>query len=228
MRASRAGAHVSGAERIVDAAAAPAAAAALVARALGHDRGAPDRVRLSMDALAAPPRRLPALPREVAGTADPAAAAAAGIAALDAIGVAGAEVWRLLTTVTGMRGAMLVDPRGRRLEPDPARGVRASAMDADTPAPAAKDHRREARILATKVAHGPGVLAEACISDDPGYVHGYVVAGGRYLRLDHVKAPGATVAGRPLGARVIVLAAGADPGALIDYLEHAPVLVTGL
>lgn len=34
------------------------------------------------------------------------------------------------------------------------------------------------------------------------------------------------VAGRPLGARRIVLADGAHPGH-IGYLEHAPVLVTG-
>lgn len=34
------------------------------------------------------------------------------------------------------------------------------------------------------------------------------------------------VAGRPLGARVILRADGAHPGH-IGYLEHAPVLVTG-
>ena len=49
MRASESGAHVSGAERIVPASAAPRTAAALVARALNHAKGVPDFVNVKLE-----------------------------------------------------------------------------------------------------------------------------------------------------------------------------------
>ena len=48
MRASRDGAHISGAERIVAGKAAPETAAALVRRAMAHPKGTPDSISLKV------------------------------------------------------------------------------------------------------------------------------------------------------------------------------------
>ena len=76
-----------------------------------------------------------------------------------------------------MRGAIVMDAEtGERLDGRGERGVRCSNMDsADTAEYEAKmrgkglggDHPREALVLASKVAHGPGTVAELCWSDDP-------------------------------------------------------------
>lgn len=229
MRAAREDRHISGAERIVaDPADVPAVVSAFASRALGHPKGSPAEIHLTVEELAEKPLRLPALVREDAGTTSPAGAAAAAARLLGEAGIDAAEVWRLLTGVAGMRGAMIVDRRGRRLEPDRDRGVRVSALDAEGVPPEVKDHRREALTLATKVQACPGVLAEACISDDPDYVHGYVTVAGRYVALHHVKDAGAMVGAEQMGARVIVVDDGADLPALIAWLEDRPVIVSGL
>ncbi|WP_448851427.1 6-carboxyhexanoate--CoA ligase [Corynebacterium sp. 335C] len=229
MRASREGRHISGAERIIPGADdAPAAVAAFAARALNHPKGAPAEIHLTVEELRGEPLRLPALVREDAGSRSPAEAEAAAAELLGAHGIDAAAVWGLLTGVAGMRGAMIVDRRGRRLEPDPERGVRVSALDAEGVPPEVKDHRREAQTLATKVQACPGVLAEACISDDPDYVHGYVTVAGRYVALHHVKEAGAMVGGEQMGARVIVVDDGVDLPALFAWLEDRPVIVSGL
>ena len=132
-----------------------------------------------------------------------------------------------------MRGAVILDiATGKRLEEDPARGVRVSRMDLTD---ACRDdlqqnlsladlgHRRviEALTLAGKVIAAPGIRAELCWSDDPGYTSGYVASPGRgYQRISALKA-----LGDPLGGRVFFFdqarAAFAD---CLDYLEKQPVL----
>jgi 6-carboxyhexanoate--CoA ligase len=104
---------------------------------------------------------------------------------------------------------MLVDAAtGDRLEPDPARGVRASRMDLT---PVAEErlrgalaergldniHVREALVLAAKVLTTPGIMAEVCWSDDPEYPAGYVASPARgYVRMTHLKARGDKYGGR--------------------------------
>lgn len=229
MRAERDGRHISGAERIIaDPEDLPAVAAAFAHRAMNHPKGAPATVHLTIEELDREPLVLRALPRTDVATSTPAEAAAAAAELLAPLGIDAAAVWRLLTGVAGMRGAMLADPAGNRLEADPARGVRVRNLDASGVPAEAKDHRREAQTLATKVQACPGVLAEACISDDPDYVHGYVTVPGRYVALHHIKEAGAMVGAEQMGARVIVIAGDADPAAVAAWLEDEPVIVDGL
>ena len=100
MRASRDGAHVSGAERIVSAADAPAVAAQLTRRAL---------------------------PVATNATSTPAEGRALAAELLRGAGVVRIdEIMELFRETYAMRGAMLLDADTlERLEPDRARGVRA-------------------------------------------------------------------------------------------------------
>ena len=227
MRASEAGRHVSGAEKIVPAEAAPQTAAALVARALAHERGEPDFVNIKVER-PGEVIRLPALPVATNVTRTAAEGrrraaellAGAGIARIDEIMARFAESHRL-------RGAMLLDADTlERLEPDPARGVRATYMD-DAESllkgtASGKNHYAEAIVLATKVQYAPGIVGEICVSDDPGYVTGYVATRAiGYQRITVIKEKG-----DPNGGRIFLYRGPREQVAeTIRFLEHTAVLV---
>ena len=186
MRAARAGEHISGAERIVPAHDIPALAAALAERALLHAKGKPDEIHLKAE-VAADIIHLEALPVSTHVTQTPEEGRACAARLLAGAGITRIdEIMALFPETYGMRGAMLLDADTlERLEPDRARGVRATYMDAasggnrqDARCPSGsackKNHFAEAVVLATKVANAPGIVGEICVSDDPDYVTGYV------------------------------------------------------
>ena len=81
----------------------------------------------------------------------------------------------------------------------------------------------EALILASKVAAAPGVVAELCASDDPGYTTGYLASASLgYTRISNIKSTGSMS-----GGRVIFVKGEADIEKLISYLEDTPVMVGG-
>jgi len=241
MRAERGGSHCSGAERIASAGELPALAAELVARALAAGSVPPDRVRCAVDRLPGeiPCRRLPDV--RTYDVPDWTTGRACARALLLRAGVAGVVVDAVMAQLAAgpapggevMRGAMIVDAlAGTRLEPDQSRGVRVSRMDL---APQARDevltklaaaglnHHRvaEALVLAGKVLHAPGLVAELCWSDDPAYVAGYVADPGHgYQRISRLKVAGDGFGGRALFVRM----AGWDLEAFIAYLERQAVL----
>ena len=227
MRASQGGEHVSGAERIVAPAAAPDTAASLVKRALAHSKGTPDFISLKV-AETSDVQRIKALPVATECASTPRDGLAIAERLLREAGVRrAAEVVAMMTEANPMRGAMLVDADTlERLEPDKARGVRATCMDAAgaqgrLPA-SAKNHYAEAIVLASKVASAPGMVAEICISDDPGYVTGYVASRAiGYRRITCMKENGDGRGGRIFICRGIA----ADPSTTIRFLETTPVLV---
>ena len=131
-----------------------------------------------------------------------------------------------------MRGGMIIDAEtGDRLDPDPARGVRASRMDYTAECRQAAlewlgqhglfSHRTpEAVAVATKAAWS-GAIAEICWSDDPDYVAGYV-AGPTigYCRFENLKQRGV-----PIGGRAFFLS---DRRRLVDFMrrmELEPLLI---
>ncbi|MCQ2392611.1 MAG: 6-carboxyhexanoate--CoA ligase, partial [Kiritimatiellae bacterium] len=180
MRASAAGAHTSGAEKIVPAAAVPKVAALLATRALAHAKGVPDFVNLKVEAQPGPITQLKALAvtTHVTQTAAEGRAVAAELLAGAGIVRVG-EIMARFAESHALRGAMLLDADTlERLEPDPARGVRATYMDDESSlekgTAGGKNHYAEAIVLATKVQYAPGIVGEICVSDDPDYVTGYV------------------------------------------------------
>ena len=230
MRASRDGAHVSGAERIVQGDAVPRLAAALAERAMSHSKGRPDFVNIKVET-APEPLHVKALSVSTVEAKSPEEGwrivrdllASDGVRRTD-------ELVALFRETCGMRGAMLVDADTlERLEPDRVRGVRATFMDAADSAArgfsSVKDHYAEAIVLATKVANAPGVVGEICMSDDPDYVTGYVAS----RRLGYVRITCLKRRGDPAGGRIF-LYRGARDGvpAAIDFIERRCVLVDGV
>ena len=232
MRAARAGEHISGAERIVRADDIPALAAALAERALRHAKGEPDEIHLKVEE-AGEIVHLKALPVSTHVTQTPEEGRAmaarlladAGITRID-------EIMALFAETYTMRGAMLLDADTlERLELDPARGVRATYMDANGGRAAlvaagknscAKNHFAEAVVLATKVANAPGIVGEICVSDDPDYVTGYVATKEiGYCRITTIK-----LKGDPCGGRIFLYRGPRERVAeTIRFLQEQCVLV---
>ena len=227
MRSSALGTHISGAERIVEEREVPEVCAAMGTRALAHGKGKPDSITVTVTAIDGEVAHIPALPITEAHCADLAEARATVIDALTPLTPHAAEAWELLTGVRDMRGAILLHAAtGARLEPDQARGVRVTSMDAATAtgerpeAHSGKTRVTDALVLASKVAHHPAVLAEVCISDDPDYTTGYVAS----RMLGYLRVPNMKPTGSHIGGRLFVVDTD-NPADLIDYLEHTPVLV---
>lgn len=230
------GRHISGAERIVDESAVDSTVAAMLHRAREHERGAADFIQVKVEEVKENQiSRCPFLPLYQMDTQTKDQGRAAAKAELLRIGVSPAAVasaFRALETLPdSMRGAMVIDAAtGARLDREGARGIRASNMDAANVAAYEKemkdkglagDHPREALVLASKVAHAPGTIAELCWSDDPDYVTGYV--GSKrfgYGRITVMKDKG-----DPIGGRVFFVAPGTDLAAYKDYMENQVVLV---
>ena len=222
--------HVSGAERLAPADAIADLAQILAARALEHAKGTPDAINIRIEAVAGPCLSLPSLPARAfaCATAEEGLALAARLLAKSGVARA-AEILALLPHAANMRGAILLDVDSlERLEPDHDRGVRVTCMDEEWTGERSclhKEHYREAIILATKAAHAPGIVGEICVSDDPDYVTGYVASRELgYVRLQTMKN-----SGNPVGGRIFLYRGKReDLASTLDYLEHTPVLVTGI
>jgi 6-carboxyhexanoate--CoA ligase len=133
-----------------------------------------------------------------------------------------------------MRGAALVTAvKGKRVEPDPRRGVRTSRLGIEKRARAVLARGlarqglnnltvKEALVLASKALSLRAVVAELCVSDDPDYTTGYVAT----HRHGYVRVPNIKKKGSPRGGRVYFIAEGANLKNAIHYLEGKPALVT--
>ena len=228
MRASQEGAHISGAERIVPASALPQLAAVMTTRALDHAKGKPDFINIKIEAAPAEPLHLKALAVSTHPVKTPEEGWAIARALLASDGFTRIdEILALFRETYGMRGAMLLDADTlERLEPDPARGVRATFMDDAASASrcfsAEKNHYAEAIVLATKVAHAPGIVGEICLSDDPDYVTGYVAS----KRIGYARITCLKEKGDPAGGRIFLYRGSHEKvGETIDFLQRRCVLV---
>jgi 6-carboxyhexanoate--CoA ligase len=243
MHAALGGAHLSGAERLAPASELERLAAELVGRALAHPRGVAESIRLTVEALEPSTVRFGRLPDlRTVTVADWRQGREAAHALLIDAGVGPAAARCAMDTLAAgaapeggsMRGAMLVDAAGgERLEPDRARGVRASRMDL-TPETARRlreglaalgldnPHVREALVLSAKVLSTPGIVAELCWSDDPDYTAGYVASPAHgYVRFSHLKPLGEERGGRAFFVR----REGFDLAAAIEHLERSALLI---
>lgn len=235
------GRHISGAEGIHDASipAIQSIIKSYIARALNHPRGEPAKIVITIEQITRKPIEIETLPVSTLKTGSPARSESAIRGMLGELGVsprAVAAALRIVRSSRVMRGAAIIDAAtGRRLEPDRTRGVRTSRIGIEPEAERSLKRKlaragintqtvREALILASKVAHAKGVIAELCVSDDPDYTTGYVASKTHgYVRIPDIKGRASMS-----GGRVIFVGGTANIEKLIDYLELSPVMVGGI
>ncbi|MCL6558460.1 MAG: 6-carboxyhexanoate--CoA ligase [Firmicutes bacterium] len=252
MRASRGGPHesggkhISGAETIVPEESVLTALGKLFIRAREHERGQPDFINIKIELLR--DKDIPevaSLPVYTIRSRDFKDGRELARKVLQLAGIKPEVIKQGFSCLlrdssgcgSGMRGAILMDVKtGRRVEPDPSRGVRASRMDYTPGAKKKlfdeieklglhKSHLPEALCLATKVAGTPGIVAELCWSDDPGYTAGYVASSRLgYVRFNHLKEKG-----NCRGGRVFFFDSSIQTREeVIVKLEQEPCLITEL
>jgi 6-carboxyhexanoate--CoA ligase len=237
MRAARRGVHISGAEGIYKKNDIIKVVKEYTGRALLHGKGRADEIRLTVEALKTSPSRIPSFPLRTLNTRNPEGAKKASLKILSSVGIkerAIEEAFKSLNSGIAMRGAMLMDIEGVRLEPDLLRGVRVIRMGITQKAAAELSKKlgrlglnnntvKEALILASKVHRHRMVLGELCISDDPNYTTGYIATRTHgYIRLPRIKKRGVSYGGRAF------FIAGGEVKELIRYLQRTPVLINDI
>ena len=240
MRASNGDTHISGAERIVGEGYINDVVSELISRAYTHERGIPTNINIAIDSLEGREiLALPPLPVRSLNAADVAKGREIAVAELVRAGVsetAAISGMAAITAGNAIHGAIVMDPlSGKRLETGVAKGIRARAVDYDeTFLPAlnrelelaglGNSRLADALALATKVASAPGSVAELCISDDPGYITGYIASlKYGYIRITPLKPKGDLAGGRVF----FVDRDHFDIEAYTAYLRETPVLVSG-
>jgi len=237
MRSAKSGGHVSGAEGIYDKNDLSNIVKEYTERALIHDKGSADEIRITIEGLKEKPKKISSLPLYTLDTKNTGAAKKAAREILTAVGIterAIEEAFSALDVGITMRGAMLMNIEGVRLEPDLLRGVRVTRMGITKTAAADLSKKlgrlglnnstvKEALVLASKVHKYRMVLGELCISDDPHYTTGYVATRTHgYIRLPHIKKRGL-----PFGGRAFFITGG-EVKDLIKYLQITPVLINNI
>lgn len=132
---------------------------------------------------------------------------------------------------SNMRGAMIVNLNGERLEIDKSRGVRTTNVDFLN----RKDIEKrllekgfslrtvDALALSTKNLNHPDIVAEYCISDQPDYTTGYVATKGLYNRISPLKKYG-----NIKGGRIYFVKNNVNVIELYNYLQNKSFLIKNL
>ena len=237
MRSAKSGVHVSGAEGIYDKNVISDIVKEYTQRALIHEKGSADEIRLTVEELKENPKKISSLPLCTLNTRNAETAKKAGLKILSSVGIserAIKEAFKALDVGLAMRGAMLMDIEGVRLEPDLLRGIRVTRMGITKKAATDLSRKlgrlglnnnvvKEALVLASKVHKYRMVLGEICISDDPNYTTGYVATRAHgYIRLPRIKKRGV-----PYGGRAFFITGG-EVKELIRYLQRTPVLINNI
>ena len=234
MRSSKEDNHISGAESIIQEQNLEEAVNLLLKRALSHSKGKADFINIKVEEIQDDEIRyiepLPVTTIEVENHIQ-------GMKSVECmLGKLGIEkgktkhIVNLLKSTANMRGAILLDINTmERLEPDKARGIRATYMDfegsklnhlnKDTKY---NSHFIEALALASKVIDSPYIIGEVCYSDDPNYTAGYVASKEYgYVRFPYLKELGDENGGR-------IFLYDSSEGNLedcINYIENSKVII---
>ncbi len=237
MRASKQGLHLSGAEGIHDKNDVVKVVQIYTQRALLHEKGRADEINLIVEELKEKPRKISSIPLCTLNSRNPDAVRKAIFKILSSIGIterAIEDAYKSITSGITMRGAMLMDIDGVRLEPDLLRGVRVTRMGITKKAASTlskklkkiglnNDTVKEALILASKAHKHSMLLGELCISDDPSYTTGYVVT----QKYGYIRLPSIKKLGIPYGGRAFFITGG-EVKDLIKYLQKTPVLINNI
>lgn len=233
MRASANGKHISGAEGLCKKEDIKGILHEYAARALSHERGKPDEVRISIDKIVLPVKGISSLPLCTVRTLNTASARKTACDILRSSGISAKAIdaaFSLITEREPSAGAFILDTGGKILLNEP--GVRVTKIGITENASSVLKEKlsliginnqrvKEALILASKVKRRKEVVAELCVSDDPGYTTGYVTADGfGYVRIPHIKRRSFAFGGRVFFVNV------KDISGLLEYLKNQPVMIS--
>ncbi|MEW6585956.1 MAG: 6-carboxyhexanoate--CoA ligase [Nitrospirota bacterium] len=227
--------HISGAEGLYEDSDIQRIIRSYIDRALSHPKGKPSVIRLAVEEVSQKPVEISTLDVSTVYSGTPSSGRKISARLLHAVGVSEEAISNAFEIIQKgrMRGAaILTSERGRRLELDTARGVRVSRLGISKKGSRAlsmklsrhginTDTVKEALILASKVSHCEGTVAELCISDDPNYTTGYVAS----RVFGYVRIPNFKRAGSKIGGRVFFVKEGINIDNMNRYLEKVPVLV---
>ncbi len=236
MRASAFKKHISGAEGIYKRHWIQKILLDYLYRALGHERGLPEKIVFTIEPVKTVPMNIKSLPVYTAHIVDMEDAWRFIKKLLLRAGVSQEcfEKARMLVfSSCSMRGAAVYTrERARRLDSDSERGIRARMLgiseDAREELIAVLKKQglntrvvSEALILASKVLMAPGMVAELCVSDNPSYTTGYVsIRDVGYIRIPFIKDSGSAC-----GGRVFFVEEDASINVIKEFLETSPVMV---
>ncbi len=227
--------HISGAEGLYPASEMQKVISGYVARALTHPKGMPGKIVVTLERIARRPRLISSLPVCTLRSRTPDESRRIVRKMLSFLGICPRAITRGFSVIEKgeMRGAALIRAgTGIRVDPDRQRGVRVSRLGMTATASALLSRRlsrygintlrvKEALTLASKVISHDDIVAEYCVSDDPGYPTGYIATKTfGYTRIPHMKERGSSE-----GGRVFFVRDGADVADIIAYLETIPVMV---
>jgi 6-carboxyhexanoate--CoA ligase len=228
--------HISGAEGLYDVADLAAAGAKYIKRAIGHSRGMPENIVITLEKVKTRPVIAPLLRVSTENCENPNAAWDTVRHYTSRLGVSGpalALAEKILFSKNSLRGAALISTETeQRLDPDTEKGVRVSRLGICKTSASKLEKElatlnintptvKEALILASKVASCKDIVAEICISDDPDYTTGYVAS----RSLGYVRIPNIKKRGSMHGGRIFFLKPHADIRKVIQYLEKKAVIV---
>ncbi len=231
--------HISGAEGIYEEKNIAETIKDYTLRALSHQKGKPDSIVISVEKITQKPQTIKSL--QVTTLQCRSSLQAQGLIQnlLKICGISDKAVkasFFVINNSNTMRGAALVlSKSATRMEPDKARGLRASRLGITIAADKILARNlamhginnatvKEAIILASKVAASPQVIAEFCISDNPDYTTGYISSKKfGYVRIPHMKKKG-----EKKGGRVFFLEEDADIDAVTGFLEKTPVIINSI
>lgn len=230
--------HISGAERISNKDSLEATVKNLVDRAINHEKGQSDSINISIDKIDKEKiTYIPCVDIRTIEAKDTSEGREHIIKLLKKINIEdekAKEILSVLDSSCHMRGAILLDIwTMKEIYYNKERGIRATGMDWEN---AIKEkvkekleshnlnnsHVREALVLASKVIYPKDVLAEICISDDPGYTTGYVnIKNEGYFRITNLKKLGSKK-----GGRIILFdSRHAQAEEYINFLENSITMV---
>lgn len=231
--------HISGAEGIYEEKETANIVREYTLRALSHQKGRPDSIVISLEEIKQRPRSIQSLPVRTLRCRSPLQACGLVRKLLNSCGISGHAIktsFAVIYSLNTMRGAALVlSQSGRRKERDKERGVRASMLGISKRAEKILSRNlqahginnstvKEAIILASKVTACKEVIAEFCISDDPGYTTGYLSSKKYgYVRIPHIK-----IKGERTGGRVFFIEEDADIDSVAGFLEETPVIINSI
>jgi 6-carboxyhexanoate--CoA ligase len=231
--------HISGAEGMYEEKEVAKIIRKYTLRALGHQKGRPDSVVISLEEIKQRPQSIQSLPVRTLVCRSPLQARGVLRKILNSCGISDRAIntsFAVIDNSNTMRGAALVlSKSGRRKEQDKERGIRASRLGISRYADKIlsrnlEEHLinnttvKEAIILASKVAACREVTAELCISDDPGYTTGYISS----KKCGYVRIPNIKKKGQRTGGRVFFIEENADIASVTGFLEKTPVIINSV